>query len=261
MRIRVHSDLHLEFQDWSPPGTEADVVVLAGDIHVGIKGIEWARRNFPTIPVVYVAGNHEFYGKHMDDLTQELTTEGDRLGVSVLLGRSTVINGVRFLGATLWTDFALYGTDPSSIDRAMSDARYGMRDFHVIRCEDDRKFQPMDARVIHLAQVRWLRAELSQEFAGPTVVVTHHLPHRRSIHPKYEGSPLNPGFASDLSDLMGSGVSLWIHGHTHESFNYVVSGTRVVCNPRGYSPMELNASFDPALTVDLRREPASQLSR
>jgi hypothetical protein len=87
---------------------------------------------------------------------------------------------------------------------------------------------------------------------GSTVVVTHHLPHRQSIHPKYEGSDLNPSFASDLGDLMGPSVSLWIHGFTHESFDYVMSGTRVVCNPRGYVPMESNAAFDPVLTISLQ---------
>jgi predicted phosphodiesterase len=249
MRIRVLSDLHLEFKDWNPPKADSDVVVLAGDIHVGVHGIEWARRHFPSMPIVYVPGNHEFYGEHIQDMTQELVAEGRRLGVDVLVGCSTVIGGVRFLGATLWTDFALGGTDPSSIDRAMADAQFGMYDFHVIRCGDNRKFRPTDARAMHLEQVQWLRHQLTDGFVGTTVVVTHHLPHRRSIHPKYQTSDLNPGFASDLGDLMGPSVSLWIHGHTHESFDYVVNGTRVVCNPRGYAPMELNESFDPAFTV------------
>src|SRR5262249_2070404 len=133
MRIRVLSDLHLEFKDWNPPKTDADVVVLAGDIHVGLKGIEWARRTFPSTPIVYVAGNHEFYGAQIDDMAQELVTEGRRLGVDVLDARSTLIGGVRFLGTTLWTDFALLGTDPTSIDRAMVNAQLGMYDFHVIR--------------------------------------------------------------------------------------------------------------------------------
>jgi hypothetical protein len=82
-------------------------------------------------------------------------------------------------------------------------------------------------------------------------VVTHHLPLRQSIHPKYAGSELNPSFASELSDLMGPPASMWIHGHTHESFDYIVKGTRIVCNPRGYFPMELNPEFDPALTLEV----------
>jgi predicted phosphodiesterase len=252
MRIRVLSDLHLEFDDWEPPEVDADVVVLAGDIHVGLKGIEWARRSFASTPIVYVPGNHEFYGSHIHDMTQELDIEGSRLGVHVLDGRSVAIGGVRFLGATLWTDFALEGNGPSAIDRAMADAQCGIYDFQVIRSGDNRKFDPTDARAIHLARVAWLHSQLTDEFVGATVVVTHHLPHRRSIHRKYKGSTLNPGFASDLSNLMGPSVSLWIHGHTHESLDYVVNSTRVVCNPRGYAPMELNEAFDPVFTVDAR---------
>jgi len=144
------------------------------------------------------------------------------------------------------------GTDRGSIDRAMANAHYGMNDFRLIRYGESRTFRPADSRAIHLAQVRWLRAKLAEEFVGSTVVVTHHLPHRQSIHTKYEGSDLNPSFASDLGDLMDPSVSLWIHGHTHESFDYLVNGTRVVCNPRGYVPMEPNAAFDSVFTINLQ---------
>jgi predicted phosphodiesterase len=257
MKIRILSDLHLEFQRWSPPKADADIVVLAGDIDAGIRGVEWGRRSFPSSPLVYVPGNHEFYGGHMEELKEELFSHGKRFEVDVLDGRELVIGGVRFLGATLWTDFALQGADRSSIDRAMADARQGMNDFRLIRYGERRTFRPADARAIHLAQVRWLRAKLAEEFVGSTVVVTHHLPHRQSIHPKYQGSDLNPSFASNLGDLMGPSVSLWIHGHTHESFDYLVNGTRVVCNPRGYVPMELNAAFDPVLTIDLQSQAAA----
>ena len=195
VKIRVLSDLHLEFQHWAPPKVDADVVVLAGDIHVGIQGVEWARRHFARSLVVCVPGNHEF---------------------------------------------ALHGTDLSSIDRAMVDADCGMNDFRLIRYGGRGRFLAKDARAIHLAQVRWLRIKLAEKFPGPTIVVTHHLPHRHSIHPRYEGSDLNPSFSSDLSDLMGPSALLWIHGHTHESFDYVVNGTRVVCKPRGYARMDLN---------------------
>src|ERR1700730_2934275 len=189
MKIRVLSDLHLEFQQWIPPKADADVIVLAGDIDVGIRGIEWARTSFPLSPIVYVPGNHEFYGGHMQDLLEELIAQGRRMGVDVLDRREVVIGGVRFLGVTLWTDFSLYGTDPTSINRAMADAQDGMNDFRLIRFGKGRRFLPTDARAIHVAQVRWLRAQLAEEFLGSTVVVTHHLPHRQSIHPKYQGAP------------------------------------------------------------------------
>jgi predicted phosphodiesterase len=120
MKIRILSDLHLEFQDWVPPESDADIVVLAGDIHIGVHGIDWARRSFPLTPVIYVPGNHEFYGGNLQSVTDELYARAKHFGVDVLDGRRLVIGGVRFLGATLWTDFALYGSDQRSINRAMT---------------------------------------------------------------------------------------------------------------------------------------------
>ena len=106
MKIRVLSDLHLEFADWSPPPADADVIVLAGDIHIGVRGLEWARQQFPATPIVYVAGNHEFYGGQMRQVTAALREAADRLGVHLLDADELVLGGARFLGATLWTDFA-----------------------------------------------------------------------------------------------------------------------------------------------------------
>jgi hypothetical protein len=143
----------------------------------------------------------------------------------------------------------------------MKDAKYGMSDFSVIRNGSQGLFRPEHARAMHLEQAGWIRERLADEFPGPTVLVTHHLPHLRSIHRKYRGSQLNPSFASDLSHLMGPPVVLWVHGHTHDSCDYVESGTRVVCNPRGYAPYELNATFDPILTVEVDRSPPNPLRR
>lgn len=255
MKVRVLSDLHLEFQDWNPPDTEADIVVLAGDIHSGTRGVEWARRRFPLTPIVYVPGNHEFYGRDLQETLADLQKAGRRFGVDVLHGRGVVIGGVRFLGATLWTDFALHGADARSIARAMSEASYGMNDFRVIRHGTHGLFRPDHARAIHLEQVSWIRESLAEEFPGPTILVTHHLPHAHSIHRKYHGSSLNPSFASDLSELVRPPVAVWIHGHTHESCDYIEDGTRVICNPRGYGPFELNAEFDPILTIAIDRSP------
>jgi hypothetical protein len=104
---------------------------------------------------------------------------------------------------------------------------------------------------MHLTGVAWLAQRLAEPFAGPTVVVTHHLPHRECIHPKYEGTRFNPCFASDLDHLVRAPVALWVHGHTHESIDFLVNGTRVVCNPRGYLPHEPNPSFDPVGAIEL----------
>jgi predicted phosphodiesterase len=255
VKIRVLSDLHLEFQDWNPPDAEADIIVLAGDIHSGTRGVEWARRQFPLMPILYVPGNHEFYGRDLQETLSDLEQAGRRFGVDVMHGRGVVIGGIRFLGATLWTDFALHGADALSIAQAMSEAKYGMGDFRVIRHGTHGLFRPEHARAMHLEQVSWIGERLADEFAGPTIVVTHHLPHPRSIHRKYWGSTLNPGFASDLSPLVGPPVAIWIHGHTHESCDYIEEGTRVICNPRGYGPFELNAAFDPILTIEIDRPP------
>jgi predicted phosphodiesterase len=255
VKIRILSDLHLEIQDWNPPDAEADVVVLAGDIHSGTRGVEWARRQFPLTPILYVPGNHEFYGRDLQETVSDLQRAGRRFSVDVLQGRGVLIGDVRFLGMTLWTDFALHGADVASIGRAMSAAKHGMSDFSVIRYGAHGSFRPDHARAIHLEQVCWIRERLADGFQGPTILVTHHLPHPRSIHRRFWGSSLNPSFASDLSHLMGPEVALWIHGHSHDSCDYTEEGTRVVCNPRGYGPFELNAAFDPVLTIEIDKPP------
>lgn len=254
-RFRVFSDLHLEFFDWTPPLAAADAILLAGDISVGTHGIEWARRQFPDTPVVYVPGNHEFYGAHLPDAVEELKAAARALGIYLLDGDECVFGGTRFLGATLWTDYALYGSTPADLERAMADAAEEMNDFQMIRWSGGRKFEPALVRELHLTRAAWLAQRLAEPFDGPTVVVTHHLPHRRSIHPKFAATRSNPCFASDLDHLVRSPVALWVHGHTHESIDYVSNGTRVVCNPRGYLPGEPNAAFDPTGLVELAPTP------
>jgi Icc-related predicted phosphoesterase len=133
----------------------------------------------------------------------------------------------------------------------MAFAERAMADYRVIRWRDTGMLSADDTRAIHQLQAAWLARELAHPWDGASVVVTHHLPHPGSIHPRYEGDPLNPGFASDLSALVRDPVKLWIHGHTHESMDYLVEGTRVVCNPRGYLPQEPNSAFDASLVVQI----------
>lgn len=254
MKIRILSDLHLEFATFTPPAVDADVVVLAGDIHVGVDGMSWARAHFGDTPIIYVAGNHEFYGHEVEAELLRLREAARLHDIDLLDGNQVVMDGVRFLGATLWTDFEFNGGLPDERARAMSVAQETLPDFAVIRFRHSGRLSPEDTRSIHRLHERWLCASLSEPFYGATVVVTHHLPHGLSVDPKHRDSPLNPAFVTHLPHLVTSPVALWIHGHTHESLDYRVDGVRVVCNPRGYLPHEPNVNFDPALVIDLNHQ-------
>lgn len=245
MKIHVLNDLHIEFEDFAPPATSADVVVLAGDIGVGLQGLHWAQERFAGRPVIYVPGNHEYY-RYSTDLIDELRA-GASQDLHVLNDEQVIIDGVRFLGSTLWTDFALFG--PASKVPAMLEAQHCMTDFAIIGHEG-RGFTPRDALRLHEDSRAWLASMLASPFSGKTVVVTHHAPSSRSVARRYADSLLSPAFASDLESLMGEDrVALWVHGHVHDSFDYAVDGTRVVCNPRGYAPGALNRDFVPDMVV------------
>lgn len=253
MKLHVLSDLHLSVGGLEPPRTDADVVILAGDIARPAEAIAWASC-FPQ-PVLYVIGNHEFYGGNLDGTARELKRLSQGTNVRVLDCDETVIGGVRFLGATLWTDFMLFGVGEQR-DWAIMQACAFVRDFSRIDLDEaaTTRFAPADAAALFGRHVSWLEARLAEPFAGLTVAITHHAPSPRSIHPRFAGSPLNACFVSDVEYLLDSQrVGLWIHGHTHDSFDYVVNGTRVICNPRGYAKNGINenAAFDPGLTIAL----------
>ncbi len=247
MKVHILNDLHIEFEDITPPVTDADVVVLAGDIGVGSIALPWIERCFPTRPVIYVAGNHEFYHHDLNIVGALQRDAPDH--VHVLDNTAIEINGVRFLGSTLWTDFLLFGVADQVF--SMQQAHSGMADFSLIRC-DGKPFTPEDAIRLHEQSRDWLAQMLAQPFDGKTVVVTHHAPSPRSVHPRYAQHPLTPAFASDLEELMdASRVALWIHGHMHDAFDYQVHGTRIMCNPRGYAPDQLSEGFRADLVVQV----------
>lgn len=247
MKLHILNDLHIEFEEFVSPETDADVVILAGDIGVGLEGMRWAESRFPDRPVIYVPGNHEFY--HQDiALIDELKAQAPD-HIHVLNDDQVVIDGVRFLGSILWTDFALFGDTDKFF--AMQAARQRMTDFSIIE-NNGQRFTPEDAVRLHTASRDWLAVMLAEPFGGQTVVVTHHAPSSQSVHPRYARDLLTPAFASSLEDLMeGDRAALWVHGHMHESFDYEVYGTRVVCNPRGYAPEALNPDFRPDFVVEI----------
>ena len=249
MRIHVLSDLHLSQGTLELPPVDADVVVLAGDIARPRESIAWARAL--GRPVVYVAGNHEFYGSSFGATLDALRGLAAGSDVHVLDDQALVVDGVRFLGTTLWTDFALYGRGDLRA-AAYVEAVRTLRDFSRIVHDDGTPFTPDACAGRFARHAAWLEARLGEAHDGPTVVVTHHAPSRRSIHPRFVGSWLNPCFVSDAEHLAGR-AALWIHGHTHDSFDYDLRGTRVLCNPRGYAKggVAENPSFDPALCVEV----------
>lgn len=247
MKLHILNDLHVEFDDFIVPETDADAVILAGDIGVGFGGLDWASKRIPDKPVIYILGNHEFYNHDIRIVDQLKGKAADH--VHVLDNDEVIINGTRFLGCTLWTDFKIDGV--AGEIRAVLSARSGMPDFSLVSI-DDRKFEPKDSIMLHEQSRAWLSDRLDESFPGSTVVVTHHAPSARSRHPRFEGHPLNPAFMSNLESLMGGErVQLWLHGHMHDSFDYDVSGTRVMCNPRGYSPRALNPDFRSDLVIEI----------
>ena len=157
---------------------------------------------------------------------------------------------VRFLGATLWTDFLLFGLTRQEI--CMDAGIKGINDFSLIT-ENGALFTPSDSVRICSTSIRWLKSKLFESsFEGKTVVVTHHLPSMLSVADKYKSDLLSACFGSHVDSLFGYS-DLWVHGHTHESFDYELKGTRVVCNPRGYvlrNGVE-NTSFDPIKIISL----------
>jgi len=247
MKLHILSDLHTEFADFSPPETDADAVILAGDIGVGVDGIEWAGRRFPKVSVIYVPGNHEFYG-HDIGLTDELKATAPA-NIHVLNNDTLELDGIRFLGSTLWTDFKLYGEGEAWFVRRR--AKRLIEDFASIR-NGGRRFTPEYSVELHEASKTWLVGELKRKFDGPTIVVTHHLPAATSVAKRYANDPLNPVFASRLEDLIENyRPELWIHGHTHVPCDYELFDTRVVCNPGGYPGENRRSDFRDDLVVSV----------
>lgn len=234
MKIQFASDLHLEFlEDRFPgyrviePADDADLLVLAGDIHHAARAFD-TFADWP-VPVLYVHGNHELYRQQYDDALMELRSASHGGRVRLLEHDELVLDGVRFLGCCLWTDYTLYrGRE----DEAMLTAEQTLADHKRIHV-GDRFFSAQDALERHAQARAWLEGKLAQDFDGKTVVVTHHAPHPGSIHTRYAGTLLNAAFATDLSPLVAR-ADLWIHGHVHDSFDYTVGTTRIVANPRGY---------------------------
>lgn len=288
MKIKIVSDLHLEFSDVMLPNNEgADVLILSGDImiaqdlhdHVAADFNPYSagafaelgrkqqrvktfrdflsRCSFQYPKVVYVAGNHEFYhGKFfagLDYLREECAKHSN---VHFLENESVEINNVVFIGGTLWTD--MNKGDPITM-QCIKDM---MNDFRIIR--NDRHgystLRPSNVIERHIRTKEYIsntiKARRDQKSDSKIVVVTHHSPSLLSCHPRYSSDHvMNGGYHSDLSEFIFEHpeIALWTHGHTHHAFDYTLGSTRIVCNPRGYeSPgYSEDTGWDPTKIVEV----------
>lgn len=261
--LNIFSDTHNGFTKFKSPVKDADVIVLAGDIDVGTRGLDYAKELLreTSSKVIYVPGNHEFYGSNIDTMRKQLRleyvayllneqAEGEIQRLYFLDNDEAIIDGVRFLGCTLWTDFKLFGE--SKRFECLTEARW-LNDFRLINNGNGDVFSPRDSAVLFEQSVEWLTRKLDKPFVGKTVVITHHLPSFESVAERYKDDLLTACFASNLDHLFGK-MDLWIHGHTHDSFDYVKNGTRVLCNPRGYcrsAGAQENRHFNPQLVVEI----------
>lgn len=280
MKIQLASDLHLEFEDvFLKNEKAADVLILSGDILVADDlrnqpaSLSWndvqesgfgrakralryrdffQRVSFQFPHVIYVMGNHEHYHGKFDQSANIIRQTIGYLNINnvYLLDNDTKnIDGVRFVGATMWTD--CNKGDPMT----QYHLEQCMNDFRVIRVanENFRKFLPKRTIEEHVKTKSYIKAVVeSTPVEMPVVVCTHHAPSFLSVHEMYKHDYLmNGGYASDLSDLMldQPRIKLWTHGHMHQCFDYTIGDVRVVCNPRGY-PGE-NNSFNEHMIIEL----------
>lgn len=261
MKFKLLSDLHLEFYGrttymgldqpmWKPEMTDEDaetVLLLAGDIHVGFKAKEWIKDMCTRFHhVVYILGNHEFYnnelyavkeGWHLVDMPDNFTYLDD--GV-------VYFDNVRVVGGTLWTQV----TDPFMVWTGPK----RMTDYQVTTVREYGKLRRMnvaDTNKEHFETINAVTRLLAEEWAGKTVVMTHHLPHELCVHEFYKENSLNAFFMTDLDHVIKNfDIDVWCHGHTHTCVDVEVHGTRILCNPMGYHGVQLNQDFNEGLIFE-----------
>ena len=258
MKIALGSDLHLEFGALELHNTEAaDVLILSGDIlmaqHLGVKQKHDERyrtffqqccERFPH--VVYILGNHEHYNVDFQTTVAKLKQELAHDNLHILENETVDILGYTFIGATVWTN--MNEEDSLTLYHVSS----MMNDFQLIKNSartlnewgKPARLTPEDTVVAHKKTLDYINHITYNRPNYKFVVVGHHCPSFKSVHPKYANDKImNGAFASDLDDFIAyrPQIRLWTHGHTHEPFDYTIGETRVVCNPRGYSGHEPQA--------------------
>lgn len=258
MKIAFMSDLHLEWFPLTLPKIDADVLVLAGDIGVGLQGLQWAASpdcGFDPHRIVYLPGNHEFYHNFMPEMVTRMADYAKSVGIGALIrpDDTVTIDNVVFCGGTFWTDFSFW------FDKkvAKMQSKKLIADYSYIKVGlthfpdgDYIYLTPDETELKHYEYRGAIRRAANEAYnkKQKTVVCTHMAPHPRSSLPKYLSDPTTAAYVSDQSELILDHPSIvaWIHGHVHNSNDYMIGDCRVVSNPRGYASAKTveNKEFD-----------------
>ncbi|NEI50531.1 hypothetical protein GR217_22870 [Rhizobium leguminosarum] len=258
MRAWVFSDLHLEMgASANLEVPKADICICAGDIADGgvVASVRFLGELVaPFMPVVFVPGNHEYYRASFIEGIRAGVEEARKYDGVFLLDREAIsINDVHIIGATLWTDFALFGNPRL----AMLAADGALNDYRKIKLSKQpyRRFTTHFAMAEHFKARECIDTCLSASIDFPTIVVTHHAPSILSVSREYIDDPLTPSFASNLERMvLRHQPRLWVHGHLHNSSDYRIGSTRVICNPRGLPGESSSKTFNPKLVVEVHPE-------
>ncbi|UKB82537.1 metallophosphoesterase [Chryseobacterium sp. MEBOG06] len=248
MKIQIISDLHQEFGSTELCFDNSDVVVLAGDVNLGTKGIDWIKEKISDKPVIYVLGNHEYYKGSYPKTLNKIKEAARDSNVFVLENSFVDIEDIRFHGATLWTDFSIFG---NPIHYGMI-CQPKMNDYKMIRRDPSySKMRTMDTFKIHQISRQWLKESLETSKGLKNIVVTHHAPDIRSVPEEYKEDPLTSAYASNLEDIIAEYQPLyWIHGHIHTPNRYKIENTEIICNPHGYIDEKYNG-YEKELIIEV----------
>jgi Icc-related predicted phosphoesterase len=249
MKFHIISDLHQEFREIDVPVVECDCVIIAGDVNNKRHGLSWIKQRFSDRPVIYVCGNHEFYGEKTPRLLEKLKDEARGTNVHVLENEALTIGGVHFFGCTLWTDMNLHG----DWQRGAIVANSVMNDYKRIRSSGCgyRRLSARNTRAMHQASIEAMRQFFAAGDPAHSVIVTHHAPSMRSLPERYQADLLSCAYASNLEAfILEYQPPLWVHGHIHQSNDYYIGSTRILANPRAY-PDEPNVNFKADLIIEV----------
>lgn len=248
MKIQIISDLHQEFGTSELSFHKANVVVIAGDVNVGTKGIDWILSKIKDKHVIYVLGNHEYYKGSYPKTLNKIKALAENTNIYVLEDSFVDVEDIRFHGCTLWTDFSIFG-DPMKYGMICQSA---MNDYKMIKRDPSYyKMRTVDIYKIHQFSRLWLERSLQESTQLKNIVVTHHAPSLRSVPDEFKNDPVTSAYASNMENfILKYEPNYWIHGHIHTPNQYCIGKTEIICNPHGYIDEPYNG-FNGELLIDI----------